>query len=102
MSKLANNEIQPNSLADNRIKAMPEVGDIVQETVKRGQYIRYFVLERFMGANKYYYMLLVPMKTKNETDNISALMITEKELKKLKYLGKSKMEFGNLFKTENE
>lgn len=83
-------------------KFKPEVGDIVQETVKRGQYIRYFVLERFMGANKYYYMLLVPIKMKNGTDNISALMITEKELKKLKYLGKSKMEFGNLFKTENE
>lgn len=46
-------------------KDKPEVGDIVQETVKRGQYIRYFVLERFMGANKYYYMLLVPRTMKN-------------------------------------
>lgn len=78
-------------------KDKPEVGDIFQETIKRGQYIRYFVLEKFHGVNKDYYMVLLPTQVRDINFSIGSLLVSEKQMAKLKYLGKSKMKFGEIF-----
>ena len=83
-------------------KDTPEVGDIVQETIRRGKYIRYFVLEKLHGAKKDYYMLLLPTQVRDVNFTIGSLLVSEKQMAKLKYLGKSKMKFGEIFEVQDE
>ena len=85
-------------------KLKPKVGDIYQETIKRGQYVRYFMLDTIRSAvsDVEYYLLLFPARMKNGTVTPMCSTVSKEELKKLKYLGKSKMEFGKLFEVQDE
>lgn len=95
MSKVVNNEIQANSLADNKIQVKtPEVGDVWENSYGELAHIIYsdsiVVFMRKYWITNYEYHFEV-----NRYD-------LSKFLKKYTYLGKSIVKIEDLFKTENE
>lgn len=93
MSKIANNEIQANSLADNEIQAKtPEVGDVF--------YVRPYPNMKRIIVNIIEYKNQVTYSVFNG-QSIYEYSISRIK-KELKYLGKSKVNISDLFKTENE
>jgi len=102
MSKVVNNEMSANSLADNKIQAKkPEVGDVWEyydEILK--QNIKMYVLTVY----DYHCMIII---NDSEVGNLSRKVVipfwfNEFNELKLEYLGKSKCNIEDLFKTENE
>jgi hypothetical protein len=92
MSKLANNEIQANSLADNKIQAKtPEVGDVFQS--KEDTDIKLYIT----GKNNVGFEALVSNSA--EIWDIDSWYFDEDYYT---YLGKSKVNIEDLFKTENK
>lgn len=92
MSKLVNNEIQANSLADDKIQAKPEVGDVfVDEDMNIKLLIIY--ISKYNGS----FDCLV-----HDMDNNINYIKTLYFLTDCKYIGKSKVKIEDLFKTENE
>lgn len=93
MSKVVNNEIQTNSLADNKIQAKtPEVGDVWKIKGKD----TLFHIEAVEGAFVTVLQMII--------SPIVFERVVDKELleKHCEYLGKSKANISDLFKMENE
>ena len=92
MSKVVNNEMQANSLADNKIQAKkPEVGDIwVTESGKK-----YYIYNVFEDK--------IVKGFSVDTGRMNSFTISIINFNySCKYLGKSKVNISDLFKTENE
>ena len=95
MSKVVNNEMQANSLADNKIQAKkPEVGD---------------VWEYKYGLDKVYVLAINLIGERTRTLNfIDKGYVQQREyltkgfVDDFRYLGKSKVKIEDLFNTENE
>ena len=92
MGKVVNNKTQPNSLADDKIQAKtPEVGDVFQS--KEDTDVRLYVT----GINNVGLECLV--SNNREIWDIDSWYFDENYYT---YLGKSKINIEDLFKTENE
>ena len=98
MSKVAYNKTQPNSLADDKIQAKtPEVGDVWEELFTHIRFKIYDLINYDKCSLVYYYHLNTYDTLIRDACELNFFM-----QRGYKYLGKSKANISDLFKTENE